>query len=144
MTGFVPTLTRTGVWLWHVGPLLFNVQLFCCVYTPLRHVCVCLFVVFPPSCCECLARIFRRKKELKARTVWLGHPEKCEEKFPKNAIKNQKYNLFTFVPGVSSRQKTQSSYVTPFTSRVLNSNSDLNTSLLPVVSSTFMNFFYSL
>uniref|UniRef100_A0A3P8VKI9 Phospholipid-transporting ATPase n=1 Tax=Cynoglossus semilaevis TaxID=244447 RepID=A0A3P8VKI9_CYNSE len=56
------------------------------------------------SCCECLARIFRRKKELKARTVWLGHPEKCEEKFPKNAIKNQKYNLFTFVPGVLYNQ----------------------------------------
>lgn len=54
-----------------------------------------------PSCCDCLAHICRRKKELKARTVWLGCPEKCEEKYPKNAIKNQKYNVFTFVPGVS-------------------------------------------
>uniref|UniRef100_A0A7N5ZX45 Phospholipid-transporting ATPase n=1 Tax=Anabas testudineus TaxID=64144 RepID=A0A7N5ZX45_ANATE len=53
------------------------------------------------SCCDCLAHICRRKKELKARTVWLGCPEKCEEKYPKNAIKNQKYNIFTFVPGVS-------------------------------------------
>lgn len=61
------------------------------------------FVTFAPfSCCDCLAHICRRRKELKARTVWLGCPEKCEEKFPKNAIKNQKYNLFTFVPGVSS------------------------------------------
>lgn len=52
------------------------------------------------SCCDCLAHICRRK-ELKARTVWLGCPEKCEEKYPKNAIKNQKYNIITFVPGVS-------------------------------------------
>ncbi|KAA8586213.1 hypothetical protein FQN60_007782 [Etheostoma spectabile] len=56
------------------------------------------------SCCDCLAHICRRKKELKARTVWLGSPEKCEEKFPKNAIKNQKYNIFTFVPGVLYQQ----------------------------------------
>uniref|UniRef100_A0A8C2ZVK2 Phospholipid-transporting ATPase n=1 Tax=Cyclopterus lumpus TaxID=8103 RepID=A0A8C2ZVK2_CYCLU len=42
--------------------------------------------------------------ELKARTVWLGCPEKCEEKYPKNAIKNQKYNIFTFVPGVLYQQ----------------------------------------
>ncbi|XP_018605797.1 putative phospholipid-transporting ATPase IIB isoform X2 [Scleropages formosus] len=51
------------------------------------------------SCCEWLAHTCRRKKELKARTVWLGCPEKCEEKYPRNAIKNQKYNIFTFVPG---------------------------------------------
>uniref|UniRef100_A0A8C8B4B4 Phospholipid-transporting ATPase n=1 Tax=Otus sunia TaxID=257818 RepID=A0A8C8B4B4_9STRI len=43
-------------------------------------------------------------KELKARTVWLGCPEKCEEKYPKNAIKNQKYNVFTFIPGVLYEQ----------------------------------------
>lgn len=60
-----------------------------------RHSCSGL------SCCEYLAHVCRRKKELKARTVWLGHPEKCEEKYPKNAIKNQKYNVLTFVPGVS-------------------------------------------
>uniref|UniRef100_A0A672GC95 Phospholipid-transporting ATPase n=1 Tax=Salarias fasciatus TaxID=181472 RepID=A0A672GC95_SALFA len=57
-----------------------------------------------PSCCDCLAHICRRKKELKARTVWLGCPEKCEEKYPKNSIKNQKYNIFTFVPGVLYQQ----------------------------------------
>ncbi|KAL0962598.1 hypothetical protein UPYG_G00342300 [Umbra pygmaea] len=56
------------------------------------------------SCCECLTRTCWRKKELKARTVWLGHPEKCEEKYPKNGIKNQKYNFFTFVPGVLYQQ----------------------------------------
>uniref|UniRef100_A0A674NV44 Phospholipid-transporting ATPase n=1 Tax=Takifugu rubripes TaxID=31033 RepID=A0A674NV44_TAKRU len=56
------------------------------------------------NCCDCLVHICRRKKELKARTVWLGCPEKCEEKYPKNAIKNQKYNTFTFVPGVLYQQ----------------------------------------
>ncbi|XP_050993153.1 probable phospholipid-transporting ATPase IIB isoform X2 [Labeo rohita] len=56
------------------------------------------------SCCECLVHTCRRKKELKTRTVWLGHPEKCEEKYPKNAIKNQKYNIVTFVPGVLYQQ----------------------------------------
>uniref|UniRef100_A0A667ZDC9 Phospholipid-transporting ATPase n=1 Tax=Myripristis murdjan TaxID=586833 RepID=A0A667ZDC9_9TELE len=58
----------------------------------------------PLSCCDCLAHTCRRKKELKARTVWLGCPEKCEEKYPRNAIKNQKYNIFTFVPGVLYQQ----------------------------------------
>uniref|UniRef100_A0A671MBE9 Phospholipid-transporting ATPase n=1 Tax=Sinocyclocheilus anshuiensis TaxID=1608454 RepID=A0A671MBE9_9TELE len=56
------------------------------------------------GCCECLVHTCRRKKELKVRTVWLGHPEKCEEKYPKNAIKNQKYNIVTFVPGVLYQQ----------------------------------------
>uniref|UniRef100_A0A4W3IDJ1 Phospholipid-transporting ATPase n=1 Tax=Callorhinchus milii TaxID=7868 RepID=A0A4W3IDJ1_CALMI len=59
---------------------------------------------FPCSCCDWLANICRRKKEHKARTVWLGCPEKCEEKYPRNAIKNQKYNFFTFVPGVLYQQ----------------------------------------
>uniref|UniRef100_A0A672TS68 Phospholipid-transporting ATPase n=1 Tax=Strigops habroptila TaxID=2489341 RepID=A0A672TS68_STRHB len=56
------------------------------------------------SCSDWLINICRRKKELKARTVWLGCPEKCEEKYPKNAIKNQKYNVFTFIPGVLYEQ----------------------------------------
>ncbi|XP_032510244.1 probable phospholipid-transporting ATPase IIB isoform X3 [Phocoena sinus] len=51
------------------------------------------------SCCDWLINICQRKKELKARTVWLGYPEKCEEKHPRNSIKNQKYNVFTFIPG---------------------------------------------
>ncbi|KAG7458280.1 hypothetical protein MATL_G00236500 [Megalops atlanticus] len=56
------------------------------------------------SCCEWLTHTCCRKKELKARTVWLGCPEKCEEKHPRNIIKNQKYNIFTFVPGVLYQQ----------------------------------------
>ncbi|KAM9573107.1 putative phospholipid-transporting ATPase IIB isoform 4-T4 [Guaruba guarouba] len=56
------------------------------------------------SCADWLINLCRRKKELKARTVWLGCPEKCEEKYPKNAIKNQKYNVFTFIPGVLYEQ----------------------------------------
>lgn len=52
------------------------------------------------SCCDWLINVCQRKKELKARTVWLGCPEKCEEKHPRNSIKNQKYNVFTFIPGV--------------------------------------------
>ncbi|XP_028727849.1 probable phospholipid-transporting ATPase IIB isoform X2 [Peromyscus leucopus] len=56
------------------------------------------------SCCDWLINVCQRKKELKARTVWLGCPEKCEEKHPRNAIKNQKYNVFTFIPGVLYEQ----------------------------------------
>ncbi|XP_068951101.1 probable phospholipid-transporting ATPase IIB isoform X5 [Petaurus breviceps papuanus] len=56
------------------------------------------------SCCDWLINICQRKKELKARTVWLGCPEKCEEKYPRNSIKNQKYNIFTFIPGVLYEQ----------------------------------------
>uniref|UniRef100_A0A8C9CHD0 Phospholipid-transporting ATPase n=1 Tax=Phocoena sinus TaxID=42100 RepID=A0A8C9CHD0_PHOSS len=56
------------------------------------------------SCCDWLINICQRKKELKARTVWLGYPEKCEEKHPRNSIKNQKYNVFTFIPGVLYEQ----------------------------------------
>uniref|UniRef100_H3CBZ1 P-type ATPase N-terminal domain-containing protein n=1 Tax=Tetraodon nigroviridis TaxID=99883 RepID=H3CBZ1_TETNG len=58
------------------------------------------WIVFCGKCYDSLAHICQRKKEFKARTVWLGSPEKCEEKYPKNSIKNQKYNMFTFVPGV--------------------------------------------
>ncbi|KAF6072933.1 putative ATPase phospholipid transporting 9B (putative) [Phyllostomus discolor] len=56
------------------------------------------------SCCDWLVNACRRQRELRARTVWLGHPEKCEEKHPRNAIKNQKYNVFTFIPGVLYQQ----------------------------------------
>ncbi|XP_048219488.1 probable phospholipid-transporting ATPase IIB isoform X6 [Perognathus longimembris pacificus] len=56
------------------------------------------------SCCDWLISVCQRKKELKARTVWLGCPEKCEEKHPRNSIKNQKYNVFTFIPGVLYEQ----------------------------------------
>uniref|UniRef100_A0A8C6XBQ7 Phospholipid-transporting ATPase n=1 Tax=Naja naja TaxID=35670 RepID=A0A8C6XBQ7_NAJNA len=63
------------------------------------------------SCCDWLINICRKKKELKARTVWLGCPEKCEEKYPRNAIKNQKYNVFTFIPGVRQPKDTLSFYM---------------------------------
>ncbi|ERE70332.1 putative phospholipid-transporting ATPase IIB [Cricetulus griseus] len=33
------------------------------------------------------------------RTVWLGHPEKRDQRYPRNVINNQKYNFFTFLPG---------------------------------------------
>ncbi|XP_053520137.1 probable phospholipid-transporting ATPase IIB isoform X2 [Artibeus jamaicensis] len=56
------------------------------------------------GCCDWLINICRRKREPKARTVWLGCPEKCEEKHPRNAIKNQKYSIFTFLPGVLYEQ----------------------------------------
>jgi phospholipid-translocating ATPase len=39
--------------------------------------------------------------DLRPRTVWLGHPEKRDQRYPRNVINNQKYNFFTFLPGVS-------------------------------------------
>uniref|UniRef100_A0A8C1FG14 Phospholipid-transporting ATPase n=1 Tax=Cyprinus carpio carpio TaxID=630221 RepID=A0A8C1FG14_CYPCA len=39
--------------------------------------------------------------DFRPRTVWLGHPEKREQRYPRNVINNQKYNFFTFLPGVS-------------------------------------------
>uniref|UniRef100_A0A674IN88 Phospholipid-transporting ATPase n=1 Tax=Terrapene triunguis TaxID=2587831 RepID=A0A674IN88_9SAUR len=69
------------------------------IYIFLRNMCSSM-----NDCCDWLINICRRKKELKARTVWLGCPEKCEEKYPRNAIKNQKYNFFTFIPGVLYEQ----------------------------------------
>lgn len=38
--------------------------------------------------------------EPRPRTVWLGHPEKRDQRYPRNVINNQKYNFFTFLPGV--------------------------------------------
>ncbi|XP_054984045.1 probable phospholipid-transporting ATPase IIB isoform X2 [Sorex araneus] len=56
------------------------------------------------SCCDWLVSMCQRREELRARTVWLGHPEKCDEKHPRNFIKNQKYNVLTFIPGVLYEQ----------------------------------------
>ncbi|NWT60884.1 ATP9A ATPase, partial [Erythrocercus mccallii] len=53
-------------------------------------------------CCECLRCCGRR--EPRPRTVWLGHPEKREQRYPRNVINNQKYNFFTFLPGVLFNQ----------------------------------------
>uniref|UniRef100_A0A8C3VG61 Phospholipid-transporting ATPase n=1 Tax=Catharus ustulatus TaxID=91951 RepID=A0A8C3VG61_CATUS len=54
------------------------------------------------GCCECLRCCGRR--EPRPRTVWLGHPEKREQRYPRNVINNQKYNFFTFLPGVLFNQ----------------------------------------
>ncbi|XP_075427668.1 putative phospholipid-transporting ATPase IIA [Ascaphus truei] len=54
------------------------------------------------GCCECLGCCGRG--ELRPRTVWLGHPEKREQRYPRNVINNQKYNFFTFLPGVLFNQ----------------------------------------
>ncbi|NXB76328.1 ATP9A ATPase, partial [Donacobius atricapilla] len=51
-------------------------------------------------CCECLRCCGRR--DPRPRTVWLGHPEKRDQRYPRNVINNQKYNFFTFLPGVST------------------------------------------
>uniref|UniRef100_A0A8C0URJ0 Phospholipid-transporting ATPase n=1 Tax=Cyanistes caeruleus TaxID=156563 RepID=A0A8C0URJ0_CYACU len=53
-------------------------------------------------CCECLRCCGRR--EPRPRTVWLGHPEKRDQRYPRNVINNQKYNFFTFLPGVLFNQ----------------------------------------
>ncbi|RXM97673.1 putative phospholipid-transporting ATPase IIA [Acipenser ruthenus] len=41
--------------------------------------------------------------DFKPRTVWLGHPEKRDQRYPRNVINNQKYNFFTFLPGSQRR-----------------------------------------
>ncbi|TMS16209.1 putative phospholipid-transporting ATPase IIA [Larimichthys crocea] len=42
--------------------------------------------------------------DFRPRTVWLGHPEKREQRYPRNVINNQKYNFFTFLPAVLFHQ----------------------------------------
>ncbi|KAF2983717.1 hypothetical protein EK904_006693 [Melospiza melodia maxima] len=54
------------------------------------------------KCCECLRCCGRR--DPRPRSVWLGHPEKREQRYPRNVINNQKYNFFTFLPGVLFNQ----------------------------------------
>uniref|UniRef100_A0A2M3Z0S1 Phospholipid-transporting ATPase n=1 Tax=Anopheles braziliensis TaxID=58242 RepID=A0A2M3Z0S1_9DIPT len=54
-------------------------------------------------CCWCWAwRKWCASKELKPRTIYIGRP--LTEKFPPNEIRNQKYNLFTFLPLVLFEQ----------------------------------------
>ncbi|KAI8520184.1 ATP synthase subunit 9 [Branchiostoma belcheri] len=52
------------------------------------------------SCCECLLSRCRRRSEPKPRTVWFNRPDRNEERYPPNVIRNQKFNIITFVPGV--------------------------------------------
>uniref|UniRef100_A0A9L0JJT7 Phospholipid-transporting ATPase n=1 Tax=Equus asinus TaxID=9793 RepID=A0A9L0JJT7_EQUAS len=54
------------------------------------------------GCCEWLRCCGRG--EPRPRTVWLGHPEKRDQRYPRNVINNQKYNFFTFLPGVLFNQ----------------------------------------
>uniref|UniRef100_A0A3Q3K2N5 Phospholipid-transporting ATPase n=1 Tax=Monopterus albus TaxID=43700 RepID=A0A3Q3K2N5_MONAL len=42
--------------------------------------------------------------DFRPRTVWLGHPEKREQRYPRNVINNQKSNFFTFLPAVLFNQ----------------------------------------
>lgn len=44
-----------------------------------------------------------RQRELRARTIHIGQP--MHEKFPTNVIRNQKYNIITFLPLVRSVQQ---------------------------------------
>uniref|UniRef100_A0A2K5I7H6 Phospholipid-transporting ATPase n=1 Tax=Colobus angolensis palliatus TaxID=336983 RepID=A0A2K5I7H6_COLAP len=55
-----------------------------------------------PGCCEWLRCC--AGGEARPRTVWLGHPEKRDQRYPRNVINNQKYNFFTFLPGVLFNQ----------------------------------------
>uniref|UniRef100_A0A8D1F0N7 Phospholipid-transporting ATPase n=1 Tax=Sus scrofa TaxID=9823 RepID=A0A8D1F0N7_PIG len=54
------------------------------------------------QCCEWLRCC--GAGEPRPRTVWLGHPEKRDQRYPRNVINNQKYNFFTFLPGVLFNQ----------------------------------------
>ncbi|XP_029773828.1 probable phospholipid-transporting ATPase IIA [Suricata suricatta] len=54
------------------------------------------------GCCEWLRCC--GSGEPRPRTVWLGRPEKRDQRYPRNVINNQKYNFFTFVPGVLFNQ----------------------------------------
>ena len=51
-------------------------------------------------CCSRLWRWCCGPKEYTSRTVWIGREN--WEKFPPNIIRNQKYNVFTFIPIVST------------------------------------------
>ncbi|XP_033124731.1 probable phospholipid-transporting ATPase IIB isoform X2 [Anneissia japonica] len=67
-------------------------RLFCCSWK-----CCC-------SCCIAIHRCFTRSKELQPRTVWLGRKGPHEENYAANKIRNQKYNIITFLPVVLFNQ----------------------------------------
>uniref|UniRef100_A0A8C9VVN1 Phospholipid-transporting ATPase n=1 Tax=Scleropages formosus TaxID=113540 RepID=A0A8C9VVN1_SCLFO len=59
-------------------------------------------IVLPSRCCpwsRCCGM-----GDFRPRTVWLGRPDKREQRYPRNVINNQKYNFFTFLPGVLFNQ----------------------------------------
>ncbi|XP_046738468.1 probable phospholipid-transporting ATPase IIB isoform X1 [Diprion similis] len=54
------------------------------------------------GCCTWMWRRCCRERELRARTIHIGQP--LYEKFPTNVIRNQKYNVITFLPLVLFQQ----------------------------------------
>ncbi|XP_043263652.1 probable phospholipid-transporting ATPase IIB isoform X1 [Colletes gigas] len=54
------------------------------------------------GCCTWMWRRCCRKRELRARVIHIGQP--MHEKFPTNVIRNQKYNVVTFLPLVLFQQ----------------------------------------
>ncbi|XP_055302902.1 probable phospholipid-transporting ATPase IIA isoform X2 [Sitodiplosis mosellana] len=54
------------------------------------------------SCWWWIWRKFCSPRELRSRTIHIGRP--CEEKYPPNEIRNQKYNIITFLPLVLFQQ----------------------------------------
>uniref|UniRef100_A0A8C0L8C7 Phospholipid-transporting ATPase n=1 Tax=Canis lupus dingo TaxID=286419 RepID=A0A8C0L8C7_CANLU len=62
----------------------------------------CVSAQLSHQCCEWLRCC--GGGEPRPRTVWLGHPEKRDQRYPRNVINNQKYNFFTFLPGVLFNQ----------------------------------------
>ncbi|KAK2148328.1 hypothetical protein LSH36_502g02038 [Paralvinella palmiformis] len=55
-------------------------------------------------CCDSCGERCRRKKEYKPRTVYLGRQNATDQTFPPNVVRNQKYNVFTFIPLVLFEQ----------------------------------------
>ncbi|RZF36513.1 hypothetical protein LSTR_LSTR008848 [Laodelphax striatellus] len=53
-------------------------------------------------CCQWIWRRCKREQELRARTLTIGR--QSTEKFPANVIRNQKYNVITFLPKVLFQQ----------------------------------------
>ncbi|XP_043268864.1 probable phospholipid-transporting ATPase IIB isoform X1 [Venturia canescens] len=64
--------------------------------------CSRFFKNFLCGCCTWMWRRCCRKRELRARTIHIGQP--MHEKFPTNVIRNQKYNIITFLPLVLFQQ----------------------------------------
>uniref|UniRef100_A0A8D2LP87 Phospholipid-transporting ATPase n=1 Tax=Varanus komodoensis TaxID=61221 RepID=A0A8D2LP87_VARKO len=58
----------------------------------------------PVGFLETISHCPNERREPRPRTVWLGHPEKRDQRYPRNVINNQKYNFFTFLPAVLFNQ----------------------------------------
>ena len=53
------------------------------------------------SCCDSVLDKCKRKKNYKPRTVIIGKAQPKGTKYPRNAVRNQKYSVITFIPLVS-------------------------------------------